>query len=81
MPNVDHNRPRVVNSAHRHREPPFTPLPTLAQYAPLTLVCMCCRTVRIATPDRIVLWHRDDLEPAFECAGAGAPGLDLEYAA
>ncbi len=81
MPNVDSNRPLAGHVKRRTREPAGDMPPSLAQYAPLTLVCMSCRTVRIATPQRVVLWHPDYIEPAFDCAGAGAPGLDLEYAA
>jgi hypothetical protein len=48
---------------------------SLARPAPLTLLCMACRTPRCADTDRIVLWHRTPQDDG-ECAGAGAPGLD-----
>ncbi len=72
----------VIKPNHRRPKEPFSPLPdSLVQAAPMMLLCMACGTPRCATPEGVVLWHPDALDPAHECAGGGAPGLDLESAA
>lgn len=73
------NKPVIGPPSHKRKDkPPLDELASLARAAPLTLRCMGCGTPRCADANRIVLWHPDVADPAFECAGAGAPGLDME---
>lgn len=80
MAHRNQSKPVINPSRQRSRttvEPTATFVASLARPAPLTLLCMACRTPRCADTNRIVLWHPDGAQPSFECAGAGAPGLDL----
>jgi hypothetical protein len=72
------SEPVIVPAPRRRDEKPVQPVASLIEPAPLTLLCMRCRTPRCATESGIVLWHSDAVSPAHECAGAGAPGLNME---
>jgi hypothetical protein len=50
--------------------------PTLIEYAPLMLVCPVCYTLRLARPDRTLLWHREQRDGVwYECVAVNLPGL------
>lgn len=79
MPYKKASEPQVRPSRRKGSDaPPLKVMASLVQAAPLTLLCMACRTPRVARTDRVVLWHPDAIDPAYECAGGGAPGLDMD---
>ena len=80
MPYKKESEPVIRPSRRKGTEAVAVFLASLIEPAPLTLLCMACRTPRCATAGRIVLWHPDVIDPAHECAGAGAPGLELDGA-
>lgn len=68
---VKPRRDKVVHALPSHAE-------TLVEPAPLTMLCVACRTPRCARTDRTILWHPQydrDGNP-WDCAGSGLPGLE-----
>lgn len=79
MPRPTHRQsnPVVPPRPKRVAEKTAEFLPSLLVAAPEMRRCMACTTLRIATVDGIVLWHPDAISPAYDCAGAGAPGIPV----